>query len=745
MPTLPLPNLDDRRWEDLVDEGRSLIPFYAPEWTDHNAHDPGISLLELFAWVAEQDLYAVNRVTDTHRRKLLALAGGVAPHPPRPAGTLLAFGLAASAPPRRLPAGLEVEGDDPFGAPVRFRTLHELTVQPGRIAALLGGRPPAPADLTAAWRRGEPLQPFGADPAPGDAFYLGFELPAAWPAGTVLRLGFAAAGPDGGPTAAERERIAQEAAGRAQDCRPPWQPCGPAAGPADDPPTGRPRHHSARLLWEVATGPRRWTRLPLGAGLDDDTRALTLDGQVVAELPEPVAPVAVAGHPRPLAWLRARLVRGAYDAPPVLRGIAFNAAEAVQAVPAVVRLRIAPGAPVAGTPPAPGGLASLDLQVNGRGEVARLTFGPPAAGRPAVRVLAFDAPGRWLTIEAGAVARGNGAPSQRLQVPRAPTVADSVHLASLEDGAWRRWALRVDFDASGRADAHFLLDPTSGTVTLGDGERGRTAAPGSTLLVTAALTRAGDGNLPAGAVTRLADSPHNQAAVPDLGALAAQLASITNVVPATGGSPAETLDAAGARAREDRERPARAVTLDDHVTLARETPGVRLARAEARANFHPGFPCLTAPGIVTVLVLPSLPAGRPAPSPGLREAVAAYLDRRRVIGTRVEVAGPVYVTVTVRATVQVCPDASGAELGDAVRDALDTFFHPLTGGPDGTGWPVGRDVYRSEVLQVIDEVPGVASVLALELVGGGSEPSCGNLCLGPTGLVAAGPHEVDVR
>src|SRR6266540_3482606 len=105
MPTLPLPNLDDRRWEDLVDEGRSLIPFYAPEWTDHNVHDPGISLLELFAWVTEQDLYTVNRVTDAHRRKLLALAGGVAPDPPRPAGTMLGFGLAPGAPAPRRPPG----------------------------------------------------------------------------------------------------------------------------------------------------------------------------------------------------------------------------------------------------------------------------------------------------------------------------------------------------------------------------------------------------------------------------------------------------------------------------------------------------------------------------------------------------------------------------------------------------------------------------------------------------------------
>ena len=72
---LPLPNLDDRRWSDLVQEGRGLIPVYAPEWTDHNAHDPGITLIELLAWVAEMDVYRLNRIPDRHKLKFLALVG----------------------------------------------------------------------------------------------------------------------------------------------------------------------------------------------------------------------------------------------------------------------------------------------------------------------------------------------------------------------------------------------------------------------------------------------------------------------------------------------------------------------------------------------------------------------------------------------------------------------------------------------------------------------------------------------
>jgi predicted phage baseplate assembly protein len=323
-------------------------------------------------------------------------------------------------------------------------------------------------------------------------------------------------------------------------------------------------------------------------------------------------------------------------------------------------------------------------------------------------------------------------------------VAESLRLSSLENGVWRPWALRADFDASSRADAHAVPDAAAGTVLLGDGERGRVAPAGATLLTTADLTRADGGNLPAGAVDRVAGSPHTRAAVPDLTVLLAELAGVANVVPAAEGSAAETVESAMARARQAHEQPARAVTADDHAALALRTPGVRTARAQARVNHHPGFPCLTAPGVVTVLVVPYLPADRPAPSPGMREAVARCLDRRRVLGTRVEVTGPVYVTVTVRATVAPRADARPADLAPAVAAALDRFFDPLTGGSDAAGWPFGRDVYRSEVLAVIDEVPGVAHVLALELVADDSAPSCGDLCVGPAGLVAPGPHRIEV-
>ncbi|HEX6267913.1 MAG TPA: hypothetical protein VFZ81_13585, partial [Burkholderiales bacterium] len=73
---LQLPNLDDRRYADLVAEARRLIPVHDPSWTNHNPSDPGITLLELFAYLSEMLLYRLDRVTAEHQRKFLKLLNG---------------------------------------------------------------------------------------------------------------------------------------------------------------------------------------------------------------------------------------------------------------------------------------------------------------------------------------------------------------------------------------------------------------------------------------------------------------------------------------------------------------------------------------------------------------------------------------------------------------------------------------------------------------------------------------------
>jgi predicted phage baseplate assembly protein len=73
---LPLPRLDDRTYADLVEEARRLIPSFDPSWTDHNPSDPGITLIELFAWLTEMLLYRMDRVPEAHVRTFLKLLGG---------------------------------------------------------------------------------------------------------------------------------------------------------------------------------------------------------------------------------------------------------------------------------------------------------------------------------------------------------------------------------------------------------------------------------------------------------------------------------------------------------------------------------------------------------------------------------------------------------------------------------------------------------------------------------------------
>ncbi len=173
MPLFP-PVTDTLRWDDLVREGRSLLPLVAPDWTDQNASDPGIALLELIAWLVETDSYRSGAVSDRERRLLLALAG-FSPSPPRAARCLVQVTVAAPGPvaaplSARLPAGHEFEGERD-GDVVPFTLVDDVVVTGATIGAVAwtaaGGAPhdrTACADLTRARAAGRAIEPFGPDP-----------------------------------------------------------------------------------------------------------------------------------------------------------------------------------------------------------------------------------------------------------------------------------------------------------------------------------------------------------------------------------------------------------------------------------------------------------------------------------------------------------------------------------------------------------------------------------------------------
>jgi len=73
--SLTLQNLDDHNFEELMKEAKSLIPVYAPEWTNHNPSDPGITLVELFAWLCEMIIYRIDQVPEKNYLRFLNLLG----------------------------------------------------------------------------------------------------------------------------------------------------------------------------------------------------------------------------------------------------------------------------------------------------------------------------------------------------------------------------------------------------------------------------------------------------------------------------------------------------------------------------------------------------------------------------------------------------------------------------------------------------------------------------------------------
>src|SRR6476646_71549 len=104
---IPAPKLDDRTYADIVSEAMRLIPRYCPEWTDHNPTDPGITLLELTAWMTELILYRLNRVPEKNYLAFLDMIG-IRLRSPQPARGLITFELVEGADKQVMRAGMQI-------------------------------------------------------------------------------------------------------------------------------------------------------------------------------------------------------------------------------------------------------------------------------------------------------------------------------------------------------------------------------------------------------------------------------------------------------------------------------------------------------------------------------------------------------------------------------------------------------------------------------------------------------------
>jgi len=689
---LPTPILDDRSYQQLRDELVRRIPVYNPEWTDHNPSDPGITLLELFAFLGENVLYRFNQIPETTKLAFLRLLQ-VPLRPAVPAQGMISVKISSPDPtvdPPRVDQGTEAKAGN-----LSFETLDEITVAPWRMVAVARTKvnPPdkklepeandfalATLDAIGGLKTGETAAFYKADPLPDDP-----KKPGALPVDfgkTVDGMIWIAVvgGADDAKEAKFLQRFAEKGLSINVGFVPDQQIL--ATDPMPDPCPGEvgalgrtdpctPSTVGAggavpEVVWEISTGKLDASKNPIYAALTttgDTTRGLTQEGVVRLKFPRDAAQVGVFVVSDPDA-------RGAGDLPPTLDGLGSD--EKVR----------------------------FWLRAWHRDPSHRFS-----------RVLWIGANASEVLQRKRAVAEflgtGTGQAGQTYRLKNLPVLENTL-VVEVEDptgGRWVRWTEVAGFEASHEDDRVYTVDLESGEVRFGNGIQGFAPQIGQRIRANEYRFGGGtEGNVTPQAITTLVSPP------------GASFATLTpqNPLSARGGAPPEAIAAALERIPGELRRHDRAVTASDFRELALATPGADLGRAECLPLFHPKTGFTQAAGVVSVVVWPREDHQHPnAPMPDrttLRE-VCAWLDKRRLVTTELYVIPPSYVKVGVAIGVQVKPgygvDAVRAWVELVVRQYLAPLPHY---GPDGNGWPLGKPIYGPEIEAAVLQVEGVEFV-----------------------------------
>ncbi len=654
---LPAPNLDDRRFQDLVDDAKRLVQRRCPEWTDHNVSDPGVTLIETFAFMTDQLLYRLNRVPDRLYVKFLELIG-VRLLPPTPARVPVTFWLATPAISRiALHPGTEaatIRTD--LDETVVFALVDELEIIPcalDRVATEgAAGQASENADDPLAWtdrtdqmKLGVEFSAFASPPVPDDAFYLALT--------------------DAVPKCAVALQVSAHIDGVGVD--------------PDNPP----------LVWEAHTS-EGWKACDLDS---DETGGLNRDGQIVVHVP-PDHEVSIL-HGQRGGWLRARIVE-AHE-----------------------------GQPTYSSSPIVHGFAATTIGATGDCVHAEI-------------------------IQNESLGESDGTAGQTFRTVRHPVLLGGapVVLENTSEEGWQEWTEVPDFADSVPDSRHYVLDAVHGEITLGpairqpDGtydQHGWVPPRGTELRMrTYAVGGGRDGNVARHTIAVL------RTAIP-------QISTVDNRFPAQGGVEGETLEEAKNRGPIVLRTRARAVTAEDYELLSKQA-APEIARVK----------CLTAgegpdAGSVKVLIVPAV-IGDPSAvefeqfllDDELLEKVREKLEQTRLIGTRVLIEPPLYQGVTVVAKVLARPRFSTARVEADCTAALFGFLNPLTGGPEGDGWPWGRPLQAGEVYSTLQAVKGVDLIDDVRIFGANPVTrergeATQRLELEPSSLLFSFDHQVRVE
>lgn len=756
--SLTLPNLDDKTFAQITAEGLTIIPSVAPEWTDHNIHDPGITFLELFAWLAEIDQYRLNRTSAASYERFFSLIG-LTRRGQQPAEVTVETDFDRLAEGAFVPANTTLKpiGNDsvPFQS---MRDLYLTSAELVKIAVHAAGRVTEQTNAEA--NLAGHYEPFGLAPQLGDYLELQFRN---WFSEPEAHLAITLYENDLSSPAPFEDGVAGFVS-------------------------------SARVCWEYLTS-SGWAPLDV---IEDGTLNFSRSG--ILRFHRPLSAVFSTGNRTQdegrLYSLRARLVEGSFEIPPRIFSIVLNTIQARQ-VETIVDEDLGSGL---GTPdqelqltkspllldPRPSGepfqvgevldwrdlvsrltqqqQPSISLQqraqiyVAARLQPAGLTVPTDALiGDDEKRLLAqafnrlledesfYDSEELKVIRQAGeffqlqsevkpfcssldSLRRFNRfllqrifpdlILSDRIEIQTDGPADGPGNCGSRGAGIWRTWERVDSFHQSGPDDLHYVVDPKAGVVYFGNGLNGRVPTPEQKIRARFyRVTRGEQGNLPSGNRWQL----DVQVEVPP----GSPNKLWRNITPATGGSETESLSSAKARSRALFRQQAPVLTAEDYEAAVMRTPGLRIARTKVVANFNPHLPAFQMPGEMTVIVVPQAAprnvfpnATPPVPSVGFLRTVTNHLEKLRMVTSNIYVVRPDYQSIDLACLVFLKKRVAEEEAKAEIHRVLNHYLDPINGGPEGRGgWPFGRSIFPSEIYQRLTKIEQVDYVTGVSLNG----------------------------
>lgn len=718
---LQIPNLDDRRYQELLDEAVARIPIHNPEWTNFNRSDPGVTLIEVFAFLTENLLYRANQIPERNRRKFLTLLGV----PLRPASS--AVGLVTIANERgplqtiTLGKGLEVRAGQ---AP--FRTERGLDALPIETQIYYKRQLANPDQKLKDYYKQLYASYTGA-PFVNDADLRLYET-------TALSARNAAG-----------VSLSQDTVDNSL-----WVALLVRAGDRPTENTVEGRERLREQVREVIAN--KILSLGVAPSLDETVKVLAPAGQANPQS---------AGLLRYEIPIGGELPRDPRLREPRYRPLDSNALDDVLAGPGVVEIRLPSAAELrlwtnldpleAGANDFPPALEDTKLDER-LITWLRIRASAPLSARLMWAGINSVSVTQRARVASESLPAGTGEPDQIATLSRAPVVPSSVRL-TVDDKEWSEIddllsagpevqvpdLRRPPGAAPGRPGPSevFYINPESGEIKFGDGLRGKRPPAGAVIRASYDYGVGAAGNV----------GPESINSSP---ALPAGF-KVSNPIGAWNGAEAEPVDEGEKQIPRYLQNRDRLVSAADFEAVTLRAPGVDVGRVDVIPAFNPELgpnePGDSA-GAVTLMVIPRFDPKNPdAPMPDrvFLNAICRHLDPRRLVTTELIIRGPMYKAIWISVGINTLAGMSPAETREAVKKTLLDFLAPVRQDVDSPrslslenqaaflitpqyawlqkGWPLRKAVTDRELMAVASRVPGVQLVTDVIIAEGDKAPA----------------------